>query len=74
MVDVTLCVSDGDRIDERFGTGDAVSAGQVIAQRASGEPIVAPRDGFLVFPDPTAKPGEVLFYFGVTGERDFTRS
>ncbi|HEY8383429.1 MAG TPA: succinylglutamate desuccinylase/aspartoacylase family protein [Microvirga sp.] len=74
MVNVTLCVSEGDRIDERFGTGDAVSAGQVIAHRASGEPIVAPRDGFLVFPNPTAKPGEVLFYFGVTSERDFARS
>ncbi len=74
MLDVTLCVSEGDRIDERFGTGDAVSAGQVIAQRASGEPIIAQRDGFLVFPNPTATPGEVLFYFGVASDRDFARS
>jgi predicted deacylase len=74
MVDVTLCESDGDWIDERFGTGDAVSAGQVIAQRASGKPIVAPCDGFLVFPNPTATPGEGLFYFGVASDRDFARS
>ncbi|MDQ4136353.1 MAG: succinylglutamate desuccinylase/aspartoacylase family protein [Pseudomonadota bacterium] len=74
MVDVCLCEAEGDRIDEGFGTGDPVAAGQVIARRATGEPIVAPRDGYLIFPNPTAKPGEVLFYFGVPSERDFARS
>lgn len=74
MVDVALCEAEGDRIDEGFGTGDAVGAGQAIAHRASGEPILAPRDGFLIFPNPAAKPGEVLFYFGVASERDFARS
>ena len=74
MVDVALCEAEGDRIDGGFGTGEAVAAGQAVAHRASGEPIVAPRDGYLVFPNPTAKPGEVLFYFGVASARDFARS
>ncbi|HEY8564124.1 MAG TPA: succinylglutamate desuccinylase/aspartoacylase family protein [Beijerinckiaceae bacterium] len=74
LVDVTLCKTDGDRIDAAWRNGDAVAAGQVIAQRADGTPITAPMDGFLVFPNPTAKPGEVLFYFGVASPRDFART
>jgi L,D-peptidoglycan transpeptidase YkuD (ErfK/YbiS/YcfS/YnhG family)/predicted deacylase len=73
MVDVCLCEAEGDQIDEGFGTGDAVTAGQVIARRAAGTPILAPRDGFLVFPNPIAKPGEVLFYFGIPSPRALAR-
>jgi hypothetical protein len=74
MVAVTLCEAEGDRIGEAWRTGDAVTAGQTIAHRADGSAITAPRDGFLIFPNPTAKVGEVLFYFGVPSERDFAGS
>ena len=49
---------------------DAVRQWEFDATLLNGEPIVAPRDGYLVFPNPTAKPGEVLFYFGVASARD----
>src|SRR5262249_42594690 len=71
IVDVIICEVEGDRIEGAFRTGDAVSAGQVIAQRANGEAVTAPSAGFIIFPNSNAKLGEGLCYFGVASQRAF---
>ena len=42
---------------------DAVSAGEVIGMRHSGEAVKAPQNGFVVFPNPRAEVGQEWFYF-----------
>lgn len=48
---------------------DAVAAGQCIGTRHDGTPVTAPHDGYIVFPNPTAQPGNEWFYFAQTSER-----
>ncbi|HLM41800.1 MAG TPA: succinylglutamate desuccinylase/aspartoacylase family protein [Microvirga sp.] len=69
LVDVALAGSAEDRLERPWRTGDPVRAGEVIARRAGGEPLTAPRDGFVVFPDARPTAGEELFYFGVASAR-----
>ena len=69
LVDVVLAGSTEDRLEKPWRTGDAVRAGEVIARRADGEPLAAPQDGFVVFPDAHPSVGEELFYFGVASGR-----
>lgn len=65
IVDSLVCGRDGDRMEGTWNTGDPISAGAVIARRVDGEVLVAPRDGYLIFPNANAKPGQQLCYFGV---------
>ncbi len=67
LEDVTLALSSYDRMARRFKTGDRVTAGELIATRASGEELRAPMDGFVIFPDHAPVEMEELFYFGVEG-------
>ena len=69
VADIIVCEAEGDRLEGRWKTGDAVAAGQTFARRADGRPVTAPTPGYLVFPDANAKPGEGLCYFGVDSER-----
>lgn len=69
LVDVLVCEAEGDRLAERWKTGDRVSAGQIIVRRAAGEVLNAPEDGFIIFPNYAAKPGEGLCYFGIPSTR-----
>jgi L,D-peptidoglycan transpeptidase YkuD (ErfK/YbiS/YcfS/YnhG family)/predicted deacylase len=69
VADIVLCEAEGDRLEGTWRTGDAVSAGQVIARRANGELLTAPTDGFIIFPNYTAKPGDGLCYFGLPSTR-----
>lgn len=69
IVDVVLAEAAGDRLEKPWRTGDAVQAGEVIARRAKGEPLVAPQAGYVIFPDANPSPGEELFYFGVASRR-----
>jgi len=69
LVDVVLAGRAEDRLEKPWRTGDAVRAGEVIARRADGEPLAAPQDGFVVFPDAHPSVGEELFYFGVASRR-----
>lgn len=71
IVDVALCEAQGDRIEGSWKTGATVRAGEVLARRANGEALVAPRDGFIVFPNGNPKPGDGLYYFGVKSPRAF---
>ena len=67
--DVILRESAGDRLEGEWKTGDAVAAGAVFARRADGSAVAAPRDGFLVFPDPSAEIGKGLTYLAVASKR-----
>ena len=69
MIDMLICEREGDRIEGSWYTGDPVKAGTIIARRASGEAVTAPQDGFVIFANPTAKPGESLCYFGIKSSR-----
>jgi succinylglutamate desuccinylase len=48
---------------------DPLRAGELIATRANGTPIKAPEDGFIVFPNPQAVPGNEWFYFARRSRR-----
>lgn len=65
IVDVVLCHSAGDCLVREWRTGDPVKAGETIAMRENGSPLVAPADGFVIFPHANARPMEEMYYFGV---------
>jgi L,D-peptidoglycan transpeptidase YkuD (ErfK/YbiS/YcfS/YnhG family)/predicted deacylase len=69
IVDAALCDVAGDRLARDFATGDAVASGETIALRADGSKLVAPSDGFVIFPDRNARPLRELYYFGVPSKR-----
>lgn len=69
MIEVVLCEKAGDRVEGVWRTGDAVAEGTAIACRADGSFVRAPRDGFIIFPNPTPKPGEALCHFGIASSR-----
>jgi hypothetical protein len=48
---------------------DRLQRGEAIAQRASGEMLSAPEDGYIVFPNPNALPGREWFYFARHSDR-----
>ncbi len=48
---------------------DPVAEGEAIGHRHDGSAIVAPFDGFIVFPNPAAEPGHEWFYLARTSER-----
>lgn len=69
VADIVICEAEGDRLEGRWKTGEAVAAGQPIARRADGAAVLAPSPGYIVFPDANAKPGEGICYFGVDSDR-----
>ncbi|HET7525099.1 MAG TPA: succinylglutamate desuccinylase/aspartoacylase family protein [Burkholderiaceae bacterium] len=66
-------VTDRHHADDRFArewsSYQSVGAGELIGQRADGTPLRAPADGFVVFPNPNALPGNEWFYFARRSER-----
>lgn len=71
VVDYLLCEDEKDALAGDWNTGDRIGAGEVMVRRANGETIVAPQDGYIVFPNRTAKAGDGLLYFGIDSKRDF---
>ncbi len=70
MDDLVICENEGDRLEGAgWRTGDRVAKGTPIARRADGRVVTMPRDGFIIFPNPNAKPGEGVCYLGVESER-----
>ena len=65
LVKVILAESEQDTLEKTWRTGDPVKVGEVIARRHQGEVLSAPENGYVVFPNATAKKGETLFYFAV---------
>jgi len=62
LVDVTDREDAADTFIREWRSFDAVSAGEVIGMRYSGEAVKAPQDGFVVFPNPRAEVGQEWFY------------
>lgn len=62
LVDVTDREHAGDSFAREWRSFDAVKAGEVIGTRYSGAEVKAPHDGFVVFPNPRAEPGQEWFY------------
>lgn len=69
MVEILLCEQAGDAAEGPWRTGDAVPAGAIIARRADGAPVTAPRDGFVIFPNKAPKLGEAICHFGIAAKR-----
>ena len=59
-----------DRFNQDWASYDPVAAGESIALRHDGTSVLAPRDGYIVFPDANAKPGNEWFYFAHRSSRD----
>ena len=53
---------DQDRFVRDWASFDPVRAGEVIGLRQDGKPVAADRDGYIVFPNPNAQPGQEWFY------------
>ncbi len=66
---VTDRAAAGDRFVRDWATFDRVRQGETIGERADGTAVLAPGDGFIVFPNAEALPGTEWFYFAVESDR-----
>lgn len=60
---------DTDRFVRDWASFDRVRAGEVIGIRQDGKPVVADCDGYIVFPNPNAQPGQEWFYLARSSTR-----
>ena len=60
--DVALRAAPADRLARDWHSFDRVQTGELIATRADGTPLLAPHDGWLLFPHPEAEVGQEWFY------------
>ena len=60
--EVALRESPADRLARDWRAFDRVQAGDLIATRADGTPLLASREGWLLFPHPEAAVGQEWFY------------
>ncbi len=58
-----------DRLSRDWASFDRISAGDLIGVRHDGTQVLADCDGYLVFPNPNAQPGQEWFYLAKPGER-----
>jgi uncharacterized protein len=58
-----------DRFEREWTSYDPLRKGERIGTRADGSAVLAPRDGFIVFPNPGAAPGAEWFYFAERSPR-----
>ncbi len=61
--------AEGDRFVKTWTSFDALAEGDLIAHRADGTEVRAPRAGYIVFPDHAALPGHEWFYLGLQSTR-----
>lgn len=61
--------AEGDHFAGTWTSFDALAAGELIALRADGSEVRAPRAGHIVFPDPGALPGHEWFYLAQASQR-----
>lgn len=59
----------GDHFAKSWVSFDALKAGELIGTRANGQLLHAPRDGFILFPNAGATPGNEWFYFAEASSR-----
>lgn len=58
-----------DRFEREWASFDAIEAGQRIGTRATGEAVLAPFAGRIVFPNSKAQPGTEWFYLARASDR-----
>ena len=58
-----------DQFARAWSSFDPVRAGEVIGVRQNGLPVTADRDGYIVFPNPRALPGQEWFYLARPSDR-----
>ncbi len=61
--------SPDDQFTRLWESFDVITAGTPIGTRANGQPVIAEQDGFIVFPNPRALPGQEWFYLAKTTDR-----
>ncbi|MBX3638420.1 MAG: succinylglutamate desuccinylase/aspartoacylase family protein [Rubrivivax sp.] len=61
--------AEGDRFAREWRSFDPLAEGELIALRADGSEVRAPRAGHIVFPDHSALPGHEWFYLARASER-----
>ena len=66
MFDVIDKVHEGDRFSRAWASFNPLKRGDVIGTRDDGNVLTAPHDGFILFPDSGAKPGNEWFYLAKT--------
>lgn len=69
LAEVTDLHDKGDRFAKAWASYDLLKAGELIGTRADGSEVRAPADGFIVFPNPAALPGNEWFYFAQRSTR-----
>jgi hypothetical protein len=69
LVDVIDKTHADDRFQRPWKSFDPVSAGERIGTRVDGTAVLAPHDGFVVFPNPAAGPGQEWFYLATVCDR-----
>ncbi|MBX3619279.1 MAG: succinylglutamate desuccinylase/aspartoacylase family protein [Rhizobacter sp.] len=69
LAEVTDLHHPGDRFARAWASYDPLKEGELIGTRDDGSEVRAPRDGFIVFPNPAAQPGNEWFYFALKSDR-----
>lgn len=69
LAEVTDLHHPEDRFARPWASYDPLRAGELIGTRADGTELRAPADGFIVFPNPAALPGNEWFYFALRSAR-----
>jgi predicted deacylase len=62
-------VHTADAFSRHWSSFDRLHAGDVIGTRHDGTPVVAENEGYIVFPNPNAQPGQEWFYLARPGTR-----
>jgi hypothetical protein len=63
LSEVTDRLHPDDALARQWSSYDRVSRGELIGTRADGTQVLAPDDGFIVFPNSAAPAGNEWFYF-----------
>ena len=67
-------VIDRHHLDDSFAkpwsSYDPVKQGELVGTRHDGKPVLAPQNGYIVFPNPNSAPGNEWFYFAQVSTRD----
>ncbi len=69
LTEVTDRLHPDDAFARTWASYDRVRAGELVGTRHDGTPVHAPADGFIVFPNPRALPGNEWFYFAQISAR-----